>query len=214
MSKISLKKLNLKKLSLKLFQKLPPEEKRLTVSTWFTLARIILSPCIVVAMIYNKWGIAFFLFVIAALTDTIDGNIARWCNEKTFLGACLDPIADKILLISCFTTLAFIQSPLFSVPLWFVLLVLVKDMIIIFGGLLIYLYRGHLEVHPTILGKATTFAQICFIIWLFACYFFKWMPIKTYYTMLSVVSLLAILSLVQYIKIGFFQWGTIKNSGK
>jgi len=206
MSKISLKKLNLRRLNLKLFKRLPSEEKRLTVSTWFTITRIVLTPFVVAAMIFNYWGSAFFLFVAASATDIIDGNIARWFDEKTFLGACLDPIADKVLLISCFATLAFVQSPLFAIPLWLVLLVLIKDTTIIFGGLVIYLYQGHLEVHPTILGKLTTFVQSCFIIWLFACCFFQWLPIKTYYTMLSVISLLMFSSLVQYVTIGLSQW--------
>lgn len=206
MSKISLKKLNLRKLNLKLFQKLPPEQKRITTSTLFTLARIVLAPFIVLSMIFHMWGAAFWLFVIASLTDVIDGNVARWFNQKTFLGACIDPIADKLLLIPCFFTLAFVQSPLFSIPLWFVILVLIKDSIVIFGAFAIYLIKGHLEVHPTILGKLTTFMQSCFIMWLFACYFFQWLPIKTYYTMLSVLTMLVIASLFQYTKMGLSQW--------
>jgi len=206
MSKVSLKKLNLKKLSLKLFQNLPKEEKRITVSTLFTISRILLTPFIVTAMATHYWGIAFFLFAIAAATDTIDGTIARWRHEQTFLGACLDPIADKILLVSCFFTLAFVQSPLFDIPLWFVILVLLKDLIIIVGSLIIYLVKGHLQVQPTILGKVTTFVQIWFIIWLFACYFFNWLPIKTYYTMLGIMLILVITTLLQYIIIGLWQW--------
>jgi len=178
---------------------------RITLPTLFTLARIILVPFIVYAMVHQHWGIAFFLFLIASVTDVIDGNLARWLNQKTFLGACIDPIADKILLISCFATLAFFQAPLFSIPTWFVLLVVVKDTIIVFGGLAIFLVKGHLHVHPTILGKLTTFVQTCFIVWLFACYFFKWLPIRTYYTMLTVLSILVIASLVQYLKSGLVQ---------
>ena len=207
MKKLSLKNINLKKFNFKLFKKLPAQEKRITVSTMVTLLRVILAPFIVVSMAYQLWGTAFLLFVIAALTDTIDGNIARWFNQKTFLGACLDPVADKVLLVSCFATLAFVQSPLpeFGIPTWFVLLVLVKDLIIIGGALIIFRIKGHLNVQPSWLGKVTTMAQIAFIIWLFACYFFKWMPVKTYYSMLGLVSVLAIASLVQYIQMGLAQ---------
>jgi len=199
-------KINFKKFNLKILKNLPPEEKRITVSTLFTFLRIALVPFVVFAMITHRWDIAFWLFVIASATDVIDGNIARWFGEHTFLGACLDPIADKILLISVFFTLAFFQSPLFSIPLWFVLLVLIKDSIVILGSFAIYRVKGHLNVRPTILGKMTTFMQTWFIIWLFACYFFKWLPKKTYYTMLGLLTVLVIASLVQYVKIGLSQW--------
>jgi len=198
-------RLNFKKLNFSLFKNLPDKEKRITISTFFTLLRIMLAPFIVAAMIYNKWGVAFWLFLIASASDILDGNLARWLDERTFLGACLDPIADKLLLLSCFFTLAFVQSPLFSIPIWFVLLVLIKEIIVIFGSFTIYIIRGHLEIHPTILGKMTTVVQTFFIIWLFACYFFHWMPVKTYYTMLGVVALMVFSSLIQYLRMGLSQ---------
>lgn len=199
-------KIDLKKFSFKLLKTLPESEKRITFSTLVTMARIFLVPFIIWSMVTQHWGFAFWLFSIAAFTDTLDGNIARWFNQKTFLGACLDPIADKILLISVFTTLAFVQSPLFAIPIWFVVLVLVKDMIIIAGSTTIFVSKKHLDVAPTILGKLTTLMQICFIIWLFACYFFSWMPVKTYFFSLFVVSICVIATLVQYVWIGFKQF--------
>jgi len=188
------------------FKHLAASEKRLTLSTWFTIARIILVPFIVGAMVHQRWGLAFWLFVSAALTDLIDGGLARWLDQKTFLGACLDPIADKFLILSCFFTLAFVQSPLFSIPLWFVLLVLTRETIIIVGALIIYMTRGRLDVQPTLLGKLTTLVQVCFIVWLFACYFFQWLPIKTYFTMLAVVVFMVLSTLVQYVRMGLEQF--------
>jgi len=184
-------------------KKLPSREKRITIPTLLTFGRILLAPCIVAAMVMHWWGVAFSLFVIAALTDTVDGTIARSCDQKTFLGACLDPVADKILLLSCFFALAFVQSPLFSIPLWFVVIVLLREMIILGGSLGILLSGGQLIIAPTTLGKTTTLVQVIFIIWLFACYFFHWLPIKTYYTMLSLVMGLTLTSLIQYMRIGF-----------
>jgi cardiolipin synthase len=185
------------------FKKLSAREKRLTIPTILTISRIILVPFIVIAMIVHHWGFAFWFFVIAALTDTVDGSLARLSGEKTFLGTCLDPVADKLLILSCFFTLAFVQSPLFTIPLWFVLLVLTKELIVIGGALIILLLGGRLNICPTWLGKITTVAQISFIIWLFACYFFHWLPIKTYHSMLGIVILLTLLSLIQYVRIGF-----------
>lgn len=194
------------KLSLKFFKKLPNKEKRITLPTQVTLIRLFLVPFIVTSMIYHKWGIAFLLFCIAALTDIVDGFLARYLNQKTFLGACLDPVADKLLIVSTFFTLSFVQSPLFSIPLWFVWLVLVKELILIFGAILIYYIKGFLQVEPTLLGKLTMAVQVIFVIWLFACYFFHWLPIKTYYLMLSVVTILVLSSLLQYAKIGIKQF--------
>jgi len=193
----------MKKFSLSFLKKLSAHEKRITIPTLFTIARIVLTPIIVTAMIYNKWGVAFWLFLLAALTDTIDGTLARLSGEKTFLGAALDPIADKFLILSVFLTLAFVKTPLFSVPLWFVSFVLIKEIIVLGGAGLMLSLGKPLHINPTWLGKTTTLMQITFIIWLFACYFFHWLPVKTYYAMLSLVAILVFLSFIQYVRIGF-----------
>jgi phosphatidylglycerophosphate synthase len=153
-------------------------------------------------MIVGWWGCAFACFIGACATDVIDGLLARLLDEKTFLGACLDPVADKLLLISCFFTLACITTPLFLIPRWFVLCVVSKEIIQVAGALFIYRVRGHLDVQPTLLGKTTTCIQMIFIMWLFACYFFCWVPIKTYYTMLGVMILFIGASFGQYVRIG------------
>lgn len=190
------------KLNWHFFKQLPEREKKITLSTIITFVRVALVPFIVASMVTGYWGAAFVLFAIAALTDLLDGNFARLLNEKTFLGACLDPIADKLLLLSCFFTLAFVQSPLFSIPLWFVLLVLCRELILISGVIVVLLLDGHLQVRPTLFGKLTTVVQMGFIIWLFACYFFHWLPRKTYYTMLGIVIIMVFVSLMQYVRIG------------
>ncbi|HEB41618.1 MAG TPA: CDP-alcohol phosphatidyltransferase family protein [Candidatus Dependentiae bacterium] len=197
-----MKRINLRKFNIRLLTRLSAQEKRITIATLFTITRLVLTPFIVGAMVSGYWGIAFLLFVFAALTDVIDGALAQLCEQKTFLGACLDPIADKILLLSCFATLAFIDTPLFTIPRWFVLFILGKEVLQVGGAIVLYNMKGHLDVRPTLLGKLTMVAQVCFIIWLFACYFFHWMPIKTYYTMLSVLLILVFAALAQYVVIG------------
>jgi len=193
----------MRKFDFSFFKKLPKREKCLTLATILTIGRMILVPFIVMAMMVHQWGFAFWLFLIAALTDMIDGSLARWSDQKTFLGACLDPVADKLLILAVFFMLAFVQTPLFSIPLWFVLFVLLKELIVFGGALIILLLGGQLNIAPTWLGKITTDVQISFIVWLFACYFFHWLPIRTYYTMLGLVFILTLLSLIQYIRIGF-----------
>jgi len=197
-----MKKINLRKVSFKVFMRLPEHERRMTIPTLFTIMRICVTPIIVAVMVAGLWNYAFFFFLFAAATDVIDGTLARVWNEKTFLGACLDPIADKFLLLSCFFTLAFVETPLFRIPHWFVLCVLSKEIIQLGGAAIIYSIRGNLDVRPTRLGKITTFVQIVFIIWLFACYFFQWFPIKTYYSVLGVTLMFVGASFWQYIRIG------------
>lgn len=171
----------------------------ITFANLLTTARIIVTPFIVKAMINQSWQTAFFLFIFAALTDMLDGFFARRWHEKTLLGACLDPIADKVLILSIFFTLAFVQSPLFSIPLWFVLLIVLKEFVLIAGVGILYALYGSVEIKPSFLGKSTTVIQMLFIVWLFACYFFKWVPMKTYDTMLGALLIFSAATLVQYI---------------
>ena len=106
----------MKEFSFHLFKKLPAHEKKITLSTMLTLLRLALIPFIVGSMMYGNWQIAFIFYVIASVTDVLDGWIARNFNQRTFLGAALDPIVDKILVIAIFATLAFIQPFLFKIP--------------------------------------------------------------------------------------------------
>lgn len=175
---------------------------RITIPTLFTMGRIMVIPVILVAMIKARWGLALASFVFACLTDLIDGFLARLLNAKTFLGACLDPIADKLLVISCFSTLAFIPMPVFTIPRGFIFFIMSKELMQLGGAAIIYWLQGHLDVKPTMLGKTTTCIQMLFIMWLFACYFFSWVPIKTYYVMLGIVVIFMSVSLLQYIRIG------------
>ncbi len=199
----------LTKLHIRLFQNVPAHELRITIPTLLTLVRILLVPCIIVSMFVHAWGWAFTFFFVASCTDFLDGALARYLHQKTFLGACLDPIADKLLLVSFFLSLVFLQTPLFQLPLWFVILLLMKEMILVCGALYILLSGRHLDVQPTLLGKSTTLVQMVFIIWLFACYYFHWMPLKTYYCMLTLMVVMTILSCAQYARMGFKQLGVL-----
>lgn len=194
------------KFSFKILRSLPAHEKKLTISTALTLMRLILIPALVTSMVLHDWKVAFILFSLAAITDVLDGWLARWLNEHTFLGACLDPVVDKLLVLSVFATLAIIQTPLFVIPYWFVLFVLIKESIIVLGALGIFIIRGHVRIRPTVLGKATALVQVLFITWLFGCYFMQWSPTKTFYVWLALVISLLISSLTQYVRIGVQQW--------
>jgi len=188
------------------FQSMIAKERRITFSTMLTLARIASVPFILFAMIYGSWGWAFGLFLAAAITDILDGYLARLLHQQTFLGACLDALADKILILAVFATLTFVDTPLFRIPGWFLWIILGKEVFQIMGAVSVYAVRGRMYVVPTWLGKVAMILQTFFIVWLFACYFFGWLPVKTYYVALTIVLIVVLASLVRYVLIGWRQF--------
>src|SRR5436190_176461 len=182
-----------------LFCYIPENERKITIATLFTIVRILLTPCIIYLMIMQWWLSAFLLFIFTASTDIIDGFLARYLNEKTFLGACLDPIADKIFLFSTFFTLYLIDTSVFHIPLWFICFLLSKELLQIIGALLLYKYCGWVALEANIWGKITTFIQIMFIVWLFNVHFsYMIFDITIYNSFLLIICLLMIISFVQY----------------
>ncbi len=194
------------KRSTALWSTIPAHEKRITVSTLFTLLRIVLTPIIVMARIHGQWGVACGLFIAAAATDFFDGWLARVRGEQTVLGACLDPIADKILIVACFAVFALQDSTALAVPMWFVMVMLIKEVVLCLGAVCVSLHTGTIEIEPTLLGKTTTAIQLVVIAWLFACHFFVWMPLRTYTLVIGFLFCLVGITLVQYGRIGINLW--------
>ena len=131
-----------------------------------TILRIILVPIFVTAILYYKLNIAFVIFVIASITDALDGYIARRRNEKTLLGTVMDPIADKALLASAYVSFSLVLGlpEYLRMPVYVPIIVISRDLIILAGAMVIYLVTGKLEVRPTALGKITTFFQMLTIV--------------------------------------------------
>lgn len=182
--------------------KVRKDERWFTISNCLTFLRIILTPVIVVAIIYKQWSVAFYSFMIAAITDLLDGYLARLLDEQTNLGAFLDPVADKFFLIATFSSLAFLDSPFFHIPVWFIAIILCREFTIILGTYVMMQANINVKINPTIWGKLTTFFQIVFISWIFICYFLGWVPSKTYYVLLSFITIFSVVSLIQYIVLG------------
>jgi cardiolipin synthase len=184
-----------------------PAGRWLTLSNGLTFLRIVLTPFIVMGIVQRSWGVVFGLLLVAALSDFFDGHLARWRGEQTVLGTYLDPIADKILLVSSFAALSFVDSPSFSIPFWFVFLVFMREMIIIGGAVILFVTRIKFKVSPSIWGKLTTFFQLTFILWLFICYFAGWNPIRTYSVLLVLLAIFSLISLVHYgiIEVRYFE---------
>lgn len=128
----------------------------LNVPNLFTGARLLLAPFIIAAILDRRHFMALALFAAAALTDTVDGTIARRFGSATPAGAYLDPIADKVLLSGVYIALAVVSS----VPWWFVILIFARDLFLLVSSALALAFTGLRQFHPSVWGKATTFLQI------------------------------------------------------
>ena len=121
-----------------------------------TLIRVLLAPAIVIQLLYDYTGAALLTFLLAALTDALDGFLARTRRQRTELGRILDPLADKALLGSAFVTLGVLGD----LPLWLVIIGVSRDAILVVGSLILYIQVGRLGNPPSALGKVTTLLQL------------------------------------------------------
>jgi cardiolipin synthase len=137
----------------------------LTPANQLTILRMVFIPIFVISLVYNHLGWAFLVFILAGVTDGLDGLMARWLKQKTSLGAFLDPIADKLLLTTSFVVLSIKGIGLPNqVPLWLTILVISRDVILIASALIIIITTGHRTFPPSLYGKTTTCLQILTIL--------------------------------------------------
>lgn len=107
----------------------------------------------------ERW-IAFLIFLAASLTDMLDGFLARITKTRTELGRFLDPLADKLLLLSGFIGLLFVEALPYKPPLWITVTLVFRDLMIVLGLVIIFLIKGTFPIQPNILGKMTTAFQM------------------------------------------------------
>ena len=131
--------------------------KNLTLANQLTILRIALIPAFVLLVVYGYLGAALLVFSFAGLTDALDGLIARRAGQRTSLGAWLDPMADKLLLVTTFVVLTLPSIPLVNhLPLWLTVLVISRDVVIVGVVAIINLAVGPRTFTPALFGKATT----------------------------------------------------------
>ena len=135
--------------------------KILTVANQLTILRIVLIPAFVLLVVYGHLGQALLVFITAGATDALDGLIARRAGQRTSLGAWLDPMADKLLLVTTFIVLTLPGLPLANhLPLWLTVAVISRDVVIVGVVAIVNLAVGPRTFRPSMLGKATTAAFI------------------------------------------------------
>lgn len=125
-----------------------------------TLARILMTPVIVFFILEKNIMLALGIMIIASITDMLDGLIARYYNMRTTVGSYLDPLADKLMLIAVFVSLFIVDH----VPLYLFLAVIFRDVMIVIGAVTYELMTHSLKMEPTYISKATTLAQIIYVV--------------------------------------------------
>ena len=129
----------------------------LNLPNFLTLIRIVAIPFFLVLLSSELYLEALIVFVVSGLTDALDGALARMMRQQTALGSYLDPVADKLLVMSSFVMLGFIQA----VPPWLVVLVVSRDIIILLGyGVIYFMVEERLVVQPSFIGKLNTVFQL------------------------------------------------------
>ena len=131
----------------------------LTVPNQLTFLRLGFLPFFIISIHYRRYDVALAVHIIAALTDGLDGLLARSLNQKTALGAYLDPIADKLLLSSSFVVLALNRK----ISWWLATLVLSRDILLLTSAAVILVVVGYRPFPPSIFGKVTTALQILLV---------------------------------------------------
>ena len=133
----------------------------LTLANQLTLGRLLLVPALVLLVVYGYNGWAFVTFVVAGATDALDGLIARRSGQRTSLGALLDPMADKLLLVSTFVVLTLPSLNLTNqIPLWLTVLVISRDVVIVVTVAVVNLAVERFTFYPSVFGKVATFVYI------------------------------------------------------
>ena len=176
---------------------------QLTFANKVTIGRILLVPFFIATVLYFsperpylRW-VALGLFLTAVISDIIDGYIARTFHQKTKAGAILDPLADKMLLISAFICLYLRRGSFeeFVFPLWFVVAIISRDVILILGAFIVHGATGKLDIQANKSGKTTAFFQVVCIIGMLL----QWPFTKIFWYVALVVT---VMSGVIYIKEG------------
>ena len=167
----------------------------MSIPNLITLARIFLVPVVVWAIASNAMWIAFVLFLVAGVSDAVDGFLAKRFRMTTELGAYLDPLADKALIVSIYLTLGINGD----IPRWLVILVVSRDILIVGGIILSWLLGNPLKIKPLWVSKLNTTAQIAFACVVLGSLGFDLAVPKLTLTLMGLVAVLTLLSIAAYL---------------
>jgi cardiolipin synthase len=178
----------------------------LSIPNLITLARILLVPVVVWAIASGEMRLAFILFLAAGLSDAVDGFLAKRFNMATALGAYLDPLADKAMLVSIYVTLAIVGA----IPLWLVILVVSRDIMIVGAVILSWLVDKPMKLRPLMVSKLNTVALILLALVVLGSNAFE------FDADVAVVGLMALIAVLTLLSVGFYvaEWVRHMNAAE
>ena len=181
----------------------------LSIPNLITLARILLVPIVIWAITAGEMRIAFVLFLTAGISDAVDGFLAKRFEMRTELGAYLDPLADKAMLVSIYIALGIIEA----VPRWLVILVVFRDIMIVSAVILSWLVDKPLPLKPLLVSKLNTVAQIALACVVLAALGFHFNARIAVGSLISLVAVLTLLSVIFYLAEWVRHMGTTESDG-
>ncbi|MEQ1666862.1 MAG: CDP-alcohol phosphatidyltransferase family protein [Sulfuriferula sp.] len=163
-----------------------------------SLLRLLLVPVVIYLLVQSNYGYALAVFLLASVSDGVDGWIARHYHLQTKFGALMDPVADKLIILSCLLMLTW-QG---LIPLWLALFMLIRDMVIVFGAFIYQRVTGSVEITPTLMGKTHIFLEFS-LLCLVLAHAAAIVTVTSWLPLFMLVAATAVLSGVQYVWI----WG-------
>ena len=170
----------------------------MTIPNILTLSRILLTPVLVWLLLDRKMNQALVVFLIAGVTDGLDGLIARVFHQKSQLGAYLDPLADKLLLVSSFVLLGWLRL----VPDWLAIIAVSRDAVILLGLVTLIFHKIEVTIKPVMLSKLTTLLQLLAVLAAMGSSVVV-LPSYLYDCLYLATAIFSVLSGIQYMRIGF-----------
>ena len=167
----------------------------MSIPNLITLARILAVPVILWAITSGEMRIAFALFLAAGLSDLVDGYLAKRFGMATELGAYLDPLADKAMIVSIYVALGIVEA----IPRWLVILVVSRDIMIVCAVILSWLVDKPVKLKPIAVSKLNTVAQIVYATVVLAALTFGWEIPLVIGVLMAVVAVLTLLSVAFYV---------------
>jgi cardiolipin synthase (CMP-forming) len=174
----------------------------MTIPNLITTLRIILTPIFIIYLLEEQFVAALIVFIVCMVSDALDGFLARILKQKTVLGSFLDPIADKLILVSTFVAL----SVMGAIPVWVTVIVLSRDVLISLGVAVLEIYRMEIRIRPSVLSKATTCCQFITVVSVLASKFVS-VPPGLFDWLFSLTAASTIVSGLHYMQAWFKMMG-------
>jgi cardiolipin synthase len=177
-----------------------------TTANQLTVLRIVFVPVFIILLVYHEMGWAFGTFILAGITDVLDGLIARRFGQKTSIGSVLDPLADKLLMTSSILILSLPQMEFHNtIPRWLMIIIIFRDVFILMVSLIVVLMVGWRTFTPSRYGKTSTVMQVLTVLAVLYTNWQNW-PLPELNVLFYVTGLMTAFSGIHYLVRGLRQW--------